>query len=73
LGAIDAVGGVTAIETSGLVTARVAVPKTLPDVAVIVEVAPGVTPVAKPPAVIVAPVVALQATDDVMFCVVPSL
>ena len=41
-------------------------------VAVMVEVAPGVTPVAKPPAEIVAPVVAFQVTVDVMFLVVWS-
>jgi hypothetical protein len=68
LGATEAVGGVTAMDTSGLVTVSVAVPEIVPWVAVIVEVALGVMPVAKPPcAVIVAPAVAVQLTAVVMF------
>jgi len=41
----------------------------LPSVAMIVEV-PGVTPVANPPAVMVAPTEALHVTVEVMSCVV---
>ena len=66
--AIDAVAGVTAIDTSGLVTVSVAVPDMLPWAAMMVEVAFGVTPVARPPAVMVAPTDALQVTLEVMFC-----
>ncbi len=54
--------------TTGFVTIRVAVPEMLLRVAVIVEVAPGVTLVAKPPAVMVAPADALHVTLDVMSC-----
>ena len=38
----------------------------------IVDVVPGVIPVATPPAVTVAPVEALQLTFDVRFCMLPS-
>ena len=65
--AMDAVGGVTAIEISGLVMVSTAVPEMLPWVAMMVEVVLGVTPVANPPVVMVAPSEALQVTLDVMF------
>ena len=69
-GATVAVGGVTAIDTRGFVMVRTAEFETmLPCVAVMVEVVLGVTPVAKPPAVMVAPAVALQVTLVVMFLV----
>jgi hypothetical protein len=70
--ATDGAAGVTAIDTSGLVMVRVAVPEMLPRVAMMVEVVLGVTPVANPPAVIVAPTEALHVTLDVMFCVLWS-
>ena len=66
--ATNGAGGLTAIDTSGLLTVRLAVPEMLPEVAMMVEVAPGVTPVAKPPAVIVAPTDALHVTLEVMSC-----
>lgn len=69
---MEAVSGVTAIETSGFVMVRVAVPEMLPWAAMMVEVVFGVTPVARPPAVMVAPTEALQLTLEVMFCVLPS-
>jgi hypothetical protein len=71
-GATEAVGGVTAIDTSGFVTVNVAVLEIGPEVAVMVEVAPGVTPVAKPAAVMVAPVEALHVTEEVMLRVLWS-
>ena len=52
---------------------RVAVPEMLPCVAMMVDVVFGVTPVARPPDVIVAPTEALQVTLLVMFCVLPSV
>ena len=61
------------METSGLVTVSIAAPETVPRVAVIVEVAPAVTPVANPAAVIDAPVEALQVTVVVKGLVLPSL
>ncbi len=64
---MEAVGGVTAIETNGLVMVMVAVPEMLPSVAMMVTVELGVTAVASPPAVMVAPTEALQVTVDVMF------
>ena len=65
-GATEAVGGATAIETSGLVMVRIAAGLVMaPNVAVMFEVVPGVTPVARPPGVIVAPAVAFQVTLDV--------
>ena len=67
-GAIDTAEGVTAIETRGFVMVSVAVPEMLPWAAMMVEVAFGVTPVARPPAVMVAPTDALQVTLEVMFC-----
>ena len=70
--AMDAVRGVTAIETSGLVIVRTAVPEMVPWAAMMVEVVLGVTPVAKPPVVMVAPTEALQVTLDVMICVLWS-
>src|SRR5271165_2509174 len=48
-GARDTVDGVTAMDTSGLVTVNVALPPMEPEVAVIVEVAPTLLPVASPP------------------------
>ncbi len=51
---------------------RMAVPEMLPWAAMIVEVVLGVTPVASPPAVMVAPTDALQVTLDVMFWVLWS-
>ena len=67
--AMETVGGATAIVTSGFVMVRVAVPEMLPSAAMMVEV-PGVTPVANPPAVMVAPTEALHVTVEVMSCVV---
>jgi len=67
--AMNGVCGDTAIVTSGFVMVRVAVPEMLTSVAMIVAV-PGVTPVANPPAVMVAPTEALHVTLDVMSCVV---
>ena len=52
-GAANELAGVTAMDTSGFVTVRLAVPDTLPEVAVMFT-APGATPVARPAAVIVA-------------------
>ena len=73
LGATEALAGVTVIDTRGLVMVRTAEFETmLPCVAVMVLV-PAVTPVARPPAVIVAPVVALHVTVEVMFFVEVSL
>ena len=72
MGLTETVPGVTAMETSGLVTVRVAAPEIPESVAEMVEVAPGVTPVARPPAVMVAPAVAAQVTDVVRLLVVPS-
>ena len=62
-----------AIDTSGLVTFMMAVPEMLPWVAMIVTVAFGVTAVARPAAVMVAPVEALHVTALVMFWVLPSV
>ena len=70
--AMDVVGGVTATEISGLVVVRTAVPEMVPWAAMMVEVVLGVTPVANPPAVMVAPKEALQVTLDVMICVLWS-
>ena len=50
---------------------RVAVPEMFPWAAMMVEVVFGVTPVASPPEVMVAPTEALHVTLDVMFCVLP--
>ena len=73
-GVIDTELGVTAIETTGLVTVNTAVPEMEPEVAVMVEVAPAVLAVAKPPEVIVAPALADQATvGAVRTWVLPSL
>jgi hypothetical protein len=72
-GAIDAVDGDTVIDTEGFVMVRRAeFETTLPCVAMMVEVVFGVTPVAKPPEVMVAPVDALHVTLDVMFWVLLS-
>jgi hypothetical protein len=68
-GAIDGADGVTAIETSGLVMVRIAVPEIVPWAAMMVEVVLGVTPVANPPEVMVAPTDAFQVTVDVMLWV----
>jgi hypothetical protein len=65
LGATEAVGGVTAMDTSGFVMVRTAVPEIVPDVAVMVELVPGVTPVARPPAVMLAPALDFQVTFEV--------
>ena len=65
--------GVTAMEISGFVTVRVAVPDTDPEVAVIVTL-PGATPVARPPV----PMAAIRLFVDcqvavaVRFWVLPS-
>ena len=70
--AIDAVGGVTAMETRvGLVTVSEAVPLIAPEVAVIVIGPPTAKPVAKPVLMIVAVLVAeeFQTTLPVRFCV----
>jgi hypothetical protein len=72
LGATDAVGGVTAMDTSGFVMVRTAVPEIVPDVAVMVEVAPGVVPIASPAGLMLAPAEALHVTLDVMFFVLAS-
>ena len=72
---IDGFAGVTPIDVSvAAVTVRTVEPLTLPKVALIVEV-PVPTPLAKPPAVIVATLVVADAhvTLVVMFCVVESL
>ena len=71
--AIDGFAGVTAIDTSGFVTVNVVEPE-IPDVSVamIVTVELAVTAVARPPAVIVAPVEALHVTLLVMFFVLLS-
>ena len=73
--AIEAFAGVTAIDTStGAVTVSVVEPVILPIVALMLEV-PAVTPVAKPPAAIVATLGAdeLHVTKGVRFCVLPFL
>jgi hypothetical protein len=44
---------------------RTAVPEIVPDVAVMVELVPGVTPVARPPAVMLAPALDFQVTFEV--------
>jgi hypothetical protein len=69
-GATDEFAGVTAIDTSGFVTVRPAVPDTEPDVAVMVTV-PGATPVANPDPLMVAIklLVDCQFTELVRFCV----
>lgn len=72
---IDGLAGVTAIDTStGAVTVSVVEPVTEPRAAPILVV-PWVTPVAKPPAEIVATVVLeeLQVTKEFRFSVVPPL
>jgi hypothetical protein len=72
---IEGFDGVTAIDCKvGAVTVSTADPATDPDVALI-ELVPTPTPVAKPPAVIVAtPGVAdVQVTWPVRFCVLLSL
>ena len=73
LAATEGAAGVMAIDTSGLVTFMMAVPEMLPWVAMIVTVAFGVTAVARPAAVMVAPVEALHVTALVMFWVLPSV
>jgi hypothetical protein len=73
--ATDGFAGVTAMDCRvAAATVRVVEPETTPDVAVIVEV-PTATPVAKPPAVIVAVagVAELHVTLPVRFCVLLSL
>src|ERR1017187_1172004 len=70
--AMDAMGGVTAIEISGLVMVRVAVPEMLPSVAMIVEVVLGMMPIASPAGLMLAPTEALHVTVDVMFFVLAS-
>ena len=70
--AMDALEGVTAIDTSvGLVTVSEAVPVIAPEAAVIVSGPPTATPVATPALLIVAVPVAeeLQITLPVRFCV----
>ena len=72
---IEGFAGVTPMETStGAVTVSVVVPVILPSVALMFE-APTVTPVARPPAVIVATLVwpELHATKGVKFCGPPLL
>jgi hypothetical protein len=69
---IEGFTGATEMLTTGFVTVRVAVPVMPLSTAVIVEVAPGVTLVAKPPVVIVAPGEALHVTLDVMSFVLAS-
>jgi len=71
---MEAAGGVTAMETSGLMTVRVVVPVTPPDDAVIVVV-PGATAVARPETLMVAttPLDESQLAVEVKFLVVPSL
>jgi len=70
--AIEAFAGVIVIETRAAeLTVKEAVPLIVPEVAVIVGV-PTAEPVAKPPAVMVAPVVELQVTELVKVWVVPS-
>jgi len=71
----ELLAGVTAIDTStGTPTVNVAVAETDPSLAVIVAV-PSLTPLASPPAAIVAIVgnEELQLTVPVRFCVLPSL
>ena len=70
-GATEAAAGVTEIETSAF-TVSIAVPEIVPDVAVMVTLAPAVPAVANPPAVMVAPVEALHVTLDVMSWVGPK-
>ena len=74
LGASEAFVGVTAIDTSGLVTVSDVVPVAVPDVAEIVVV-PGATPVASPEVLMVATEVLddSQLAVEVRFLVVPSL
>jgi hypothetical protein len=74
LGASVAVEGVTAIETSGLITIKVVVPTMLPDVAVML-VDPAATEVAKPAVLIVATdwVAESQLAAEVRTFVLPSL
>lgn len=52
-GAIEDVAGVTAIDTSGLMTVKVVVPTIVPDVAEMLLV-PAATPVARPETLMVA-------------------
>jgi len=74
-GAIDAVLGVTAIETNDGVTVKAAVPLIDPELAVIVAV-PGASPVANP---VCLPTLATDSAEEVhvaevvRFCVVPLL
>jgi len=73
--AMEALAGVTAMETNtGDVTVRVVVPLMLPEAAWMV-VLPVATPAAKPAPLIVATAVfvELQVTELVRFCVLPSL
>ena len=72
--AIEALAGVTVIETSSAVTVRVVEPLIDPKVALIVA-PPVATPVARPPLVIVATEVfeELHVTELVRFCVLESL
>ena len=73
--AIEGFGGVTAIDcNTGAVTVKLVEPITAPNVALIV-LAPTATPLARPPALIVAVagVPEPHVTDAVMFCVVESL
>ena len=72
LGAMLAVVGLTAMETSGFCTINEVEPEIEPEVALMVDVAPGVTAVANPVEEMVAPAVALQVTVAVMFWVVVS-
>jgi len=75
---IDAFAGVTVIETKiALVTVRVALEERLPEDAEIVEV-PGASPFASPSAPFTLMLATdgfdeTQLTDDVMFCVLPSV
>lgn len=66
---MDGFAGVTAMLTIGFVTVRIAVPEIVPWAAMMVEVVLGVTPVANPPEVMVAPTDAFQVTVDVMLWV----
>ena len=73
--AIDGFAGVTAIETrAGGPTVNVVPPVTLPEVALICEV-PTVTPLASPPAVMVATLVSaeVQLAEAVRSPVLPSV
>jgi len=73
-GAIDMVAGVTAMETRESVTVRVAVPLTVPEVAVML-VDPTAMAVAKPPVAIVATLEfdELQVTELLKSLLLPSL